>query len=97
MAEAAAASTGSVPGPANRYIVSSLYDGVFFFYSPLIALALGTVLFYPAIVSSVNFPIELPWLNPSFSKPLLESAIKVFIQAHLVLVFLRSHLNPKIN
>jgi hypothetical protein len=97
MADAAETSPGSIPGPANHYIVSAIYDGVFFIYSPLIALVLGTFLFYPTIAPSVNFPLELPSLNANFSKPLVETASKVFIQAHLVLVFLRSHLNPKIN
>jgi hypothetical protein len=82
---------------AHEYIVGPLYDSVFFIGAPLLALALGTVLFLPSIAPSVHFPVELPWLKSEFSQPFIGMAIKVFIQAHLVLVFLRSHLNPKIN
>jgi len=97
MAETADAFPGSSTAPANPYIVNPVYDGVLFIGAPIVSLVLGTFLFLPSILPSVNFPLELPFLNPSFSKPMVESASKIFIQAHLVLVFLRSHLNPKIN
>jgi hypothetical protein len=97
MAETAEVSPKLTSGPANHYIVGPLYDSVFFIGAPLVALALGTFLFIPSISAMVNFTVELPWLESQFSQPLIAMSIKVFIQAHLVLVFLRSHLNPKIN
>ena len=80
----------------HAYIVGPLYDSVFFIGAPLIALTLGTLLFLPAIAPSVHFPVEFSWLSGDFSRPFLVAAILIFIQAHLVLVFLRSHLNPNI-
>ena len=89
-----------LPGIAKNssaYIVNPLYDGVFFIGAPLLALALASFLFLPSIAPSVNVPFQISWLNPDVSRPFIVIAINVFTQAHLVLVFLRSHLNPKIN
>ena len=97
IAETVGTSPRSTAGPAHAYIVAPLYDSVFFLGAPLLAVAIGTVLFLPGIAPSVRFAVELPWLESQFSQPFVGMAIKVFIQAHLVLVFLRSHLNPKIN
>jgi hypothetical protein len=97
MAEIAEASPGLSRNPAHGYIVGSLYDSVFFIGAPLVALALGALVFFPPISATIDFKVELPSLNARFSQPFVAMAIKVFIEAHLVLVFLRSHLNPQIN
>ena len=97
MAESTEASPGLGRNPSQNYIVGALYDSVFFIGAPLVALALGALVFFPPISATIDFRIELPSLNAQFSQHVVAMAIKVFIQAHLVLVFLRSHLNPQIN
>lgn len=70
------------------YIVSPLYDWVFFITSPLLGLALAVLLAGTAFDRN-SFLFD-------YEKSLLDFALGTFIFAHLVIVLFRSHLNPKI-
>ena len=72
----------------SGYIVSPLYDWIFFIAAPLIALALGLLL--------VGSPMEQTSAVFDHEKSWVEYGIGVFVLAHLVIVIFRSHLNPKI-
>jgi len=75
--------------PAVRrsgYIVGPLYDGLFFVFSPLLALALGVGISGTAFAVS---PVDVAGLHIAWSDLL----ISAFISAHLVIVFVRSHVN----
>jgi hypothetical protein len=74
--------------PADRtYIVSPIYDWVFFLVPPTLALALGI------LISGTPFAeTEFTLLSGAVTV----SMIGIFIHAHLVIVFARSHGNPDI-
>ena len=70
----------------SGYIVSPLYDGVFFIFSPLLALAIGIG------ISGTSFsdePVTFLGIDGSYASIFLG----VFVFAHLALVFFRSHAN----
>ncbi len=73
----------------SRYIAGPVYDWLFFLASPLLALGLG-ILLSGRPVSTVVFY----FYDQEFTLTAL--LIGMFIHAHLVLVFFRSHGNPKI-
>jgi hypothetical protein len=82
--------TGAFPALRRRgYIVGPLYDGIFFVFSPLLALALGISI---AGTSFAVTPVEVAGLRVSWS----ELLISAFISAHLVIVFVRSHVNQNV-
>ena len=72
----------------SGYIVSPLYDWVYFISSPILALLLGIVL-----VNS-RFGDDIALFD--FERSLMDFFIGAFIFAHLVIVVFRSHVNPKI-
>lgn len=80
----------SEPSPSkSRWIVSAWYDRLFFLFPPVLALLLGVM------ISGTPFADRnFSWWgwNVTWSTLL----IGVFIHAHLVLVFLRSHANEQI-
>lgn len=47
MAESTEASPGLGRNPSQNYIVGAIYDSVFFIGAPLVALALGALVFFP--------------------------------------------------
>ncbi len=71
------------------FIVSPIFDGIFFLFSPLLALALG---YGVAFTPSARAP--LPALG--ISEGLSAALIQIVITAHLFLVFFRSHGNRHI-
>ena len=87
------ASSAATNGDARRrgglYIVSPLYDWLLFLLPPVMALALGIL-----ISGSWFSDAEFEWAGYQHSPASL--LIGVFIQAHLVIVFFRSHGNPQI-
>ncbi len=72
----------------SGYIVSPLYDGVFFIAAPLLALALAMLI--------VGSPLENDTTIFGNDTSWVDFGLGVFIFAHLVIVIFRSHLNPKI-
>ncbi|HZN54144.1 MAG TPA: hypothetical protein VFB67_02375 [Candidatus Polarisedimenticolaceae bacterium] len=74
---------------ATPYIVGPIYDGLFFIFSPLLALGLG-VLIFAFDLSSRKISI----FGHEGSPPAI--LIGTFIMAHLFAVFFRSNGNPKI-
>jgi hypothetical protein len=81
----------SAPGDIakSRFLASPLYDGVFFIFSPLIALWLGIAISgTPLADEEVNVLGKEASLGSIF--------IGTFIMAHLGIVFFRSHLNREI-
>lgn len=99
----AATPVASEPAPAPQrsgaspsgggYIVGPVYDLLLFVLSPLLAMALGLLLFQTPLAEA---PITAQGWNPRFSQPFALFFIAVFTHAHLVLVFFRSHANQKI-
>jgi hypothetical protein len=90
MSAPARASIEGFPAPSRRgYIVGPFYDGLFFVFSPLLALALGVGI---AGTRFATVPVEVAGLRVTPSHLL----ISVFISAHLVIVFVRSHVNAHI-
>lgn len=87
----------SQPTPARAagsgYIVGPAYDLLVFVLSPLLAMALGLLLFQTPLA---ELPIEAGSWNPRFNQPFALFFIAVFTHAHLVLVFFRSHGNQSI-
>ncbi len=85
------------PTPAEPrsagYIVGPAYDLLVFVLSPLLAMAVGLLLFEQPLA---NLPITAGGWNPRFSQPFALFFIAVFTHAHLVIVFFRSHANRKI-
>jgi len=73
----------------KRYIVSPIYDGVFFLTPPLLALALGI---WVSTSTFANMEVEFSGEKESLAGFL----IGVFIHAHLSIVFFRSHGNKDI-
>jgi hypothetical protein len=73
----------------KSYIVSPVYDWVFFLAPPTLALALGILISGTAFADS-EFTL--------FGESVTASAalIGIFIHAHLAIVFVRSHGNPEI-
>ena len=77
------------PAVKSRYIVNRFYDGIFFIFSPLLALGLG--------ITIAGTPLERDQLNLWGHKGSITNLfIGSFIFAHLVLVFFRSHGNREI-
>lgn len=75
------------------FIANPVYDSLLFILAPLWAMAMGLWLFtMPALTANVAFPA----INKAYKAPLLLFAIAVFIHAHLVIVFFRSHANRSI-
>jgi len=77
------------PPRNDGFIVSAPYDYFFFIFSPLIALFLGISISFTPLADQ-KFTIN----GHSESWASLFSG--TFIMAHLVIVFFRSHGNPKI-
>ena len=78
------------PTPApQRFLVGPVYDGLFFIFSPLLALGLGIAI-YTFDLSSRKVSI----FGHEGSPPAI--FIGAFIMAHLFAVFFRSNGNPKI-
>lgn len=73
----------------HGYIVSPLYDSIFFIYSPLLSLFLGYGVCHTPEVRQVVL------LNGSLQRT-SDIALGVIIFAHLFLVFFRSHGNARI-
>jgi hypothetical protein len=71
------------------FIVSRWYDGVFFIFSPLVALALGI------LVSLTPLAAERYILNGK-TQSIVTTFSGIFTMAHLVIVFFRSHGNAGI-
>ncbi len=76
-------------GAKTAYIVSPSYDGVFFIFSPLIALFLGVVGSYTALGTYKFYHHQKleSWMDIIYG---------VITMAHLVIVFFRSHGDPQI-
>lgn len=84
----AEAPKAKAPGAGHGYIVSPLYDCVFFLYSPLMALMLGLFVTRTSLEDEWNLFGKTHYLS-SF-------LLRIFIHAHLFLVFARSHGNPEV-
>lgn len=76
-------------GFKNGFIVSPIFDGIFFLFSPALALAIG---YGVAYTPSARAPIPA-W---GISEGLSGALIQIVIFAHLFLVFFRSHGNERI-
>ena len=77
------------PTVKSRFIVGSLYDGIFFIFSPLLALGLGILMKGSVLErSDVNL-----W---GYKGSMANIFIGSFISAHLFIVFFRSHGNKMI-
>ena len=77
------------PVVKSPYVVGPVYDGIFFIFSPLLALALG--------IAISGTPLDRNELNLWGHKGSVTSLfIGSFIFAHLVIVFFRSHANREI-
>lgn len=73
----------------SPYIATPLYDWVFFLLPPLVSLLIGM------LVSGTSFDTDRFWLHGrrvTWTTLLLG----IFVNAHLVAVFVRSHLDPKV-
>lgn len=79
----------SSPPPCSGFIVSPIFDAVFFILSPLLALLIG---YEVAYTPSVRQPIP-GW---GMADGLSGALIQMVIYAHLILVFFRSHGNRHI-
>jgi len=75
--------------PSAGYIAGPIYDAVMFIGAPLLALGLGVAI---AGTPLADAPIVV-WGNRGSAASIF---IGSFIMAHLGLVFVRSHLNPRI-
>lgn len=73
----------------SPYIATPLYDWVFFLLPPLASLLLG------ALVSGTSFDTDRFWLH-GHRVTWTTLLLGIFVHAHLVAVFVRSHLNPEI-
>lgn len=73
----------------SPYIASALYDWIFFLLPPIVSLGLG------AAISETNFANDIFWVRNQ-RNTWASLFIGIFIHAHLVAVFVRSHLNPQI-
>ena len=77
------------PATKSRYIAGPLYDGIFFIFSPLLALALG--------IAIHGSPLETNEVSLWGHKGSVANYfIASFIFAHLFIVFFRSHGNRAI-
>jgi len=86
MTAATATSAKAEAGSRGPYIAGRIYDGVFFLLPPIASLLVG------ALVSGTSFAEDRFWLagkRVTWSTLLLG----VLVHAHLVAVFVRSHLN----
>src|SRR5512147_1624541 len=77
------------PGLKSRYIVSAWYDALFFLFPPILALFVGIG------ISGTPFA-DKPFKWWGWDVTWSGLLIGVFIHAHLVLVFVRSHGNRQI-
>lgn len=75
--------------PRNAYIVSPTYDWLLFLLPPVLALLLG-ILVSDSWFNNAEFELGGEEYSPG------GLLIGIFIQAHLVIVFFRSHGNPAI-
>jgi hypothetical protein len=83
------AATAARPAAASGYIVNPWYDSVFFIFAP--ALGIVLMLIYACIPHALEArPIAGQMQDPA------TFAIGVFTMSHLVIVFFRSHANPRI-
>lgn len=73
----------------SPYIASPVYDWVFFLLPPLASLLLG------ALVSGTSYDTDRFWLHGR-RVTWTTLLIGIFIHAHLVAVFVRSHLDPDV-
>lgn len=81
---------GSIGSSKQKpFIVSPIYDSVFFIFSPLLALSLGIWISYTVLA---NEKYVLYGRNESLASVFSGC----FTMAHLVIVFFRSHANPLI-
>ncbi|HKX11711.1 MAG TPA: hypothetical protein VJP40_01070 [bacterium] len=77
-------------GPSNSpYIVSPIYDWVFFLLPPLFCLALGMLL-------SLSHLSETPLIVAGASTTVVSLLLGVVVHAHLGAVLFRSHGNPEV-
>jgi hypothetical protein len=86
---AASDAAAATAAKASPYMVSPLYDWVFFLLPPVVALGLG-MLISGTVFSNRDFAF---WGQETTGS---EWLIGMFIHAHLVIVFFRSHGNPEI-
>ena len=78
------------PGPGKSpWIVNPVYDGIFFLFSPLLALALGIAISYTSLTRG---SLDVGEYEGSAANLF----IGIFIAAHLFIVFFRSHVNRSI-
>ena len=83
----------SAPEPtktrSSPYIASPTYDWIFFLLPPLASLIIA------AAISETNFANDIFWIRNQ-RNTWASLLIGIFIHAHLVAVFVRSHLNPTV-
>lgn len=91
MSSADAPAPGVAPPPPRRspYIAGPLYDWIFFLLPPVVGLALG------ALLADTRFNLKPTWFGDHYLTP-AALALGALINAHLVAVVFRSHLNPGI-
>lgn len=80
---------GTRPGFRSGFIVSPIFDAVFFILSPLLALAIG---YGVAVTPVARAAVPAAGISEGLSNALIE----MVIFAHLFLVFFRSHGNQSI-
>ena len=73
----------------KRYIIGPISDGIFFIFSPMLALIIGIG------ISGTPFA-DREFRIGNTTESLSEFLIGIFIMGHLFAVFFRSHGNPKI-
>lgn len=73
----------------SPYIASPAYDWIFFLLPPIVSLVIG------AVISETNFANDMFWIRNQ-RNTWATLLIGIFIHAHLVAVFVRSHLNPQV-
>ena len=89
MARMAEASNTQGTNPHSGYIVNPLYDFVFFILSPVLALLLG-------MGAAFSETAHADLVLFGWERPAIHMFMGVFIMAHLVIVFVRTHGNKKI-
>ena len=77
----------AAPGPRSPYIAGRAFDWVFFLLPPLLSLALG------ALIAGTSFADHRFWLAGKRATG-ATVLLGVIVNAHLVAVVARSHLNP---
>src|SRR5580765_5973720 len=89
LSQGVAAQAASAVRKSNGYIVSALYDNIFFITSPLTAFALGVLI---SISSLPSMRVSI-WGHQGSPDTIFLGS---FIMAHLFIVFFRSNGNRKI-